>query len=113
MTHTYSISGMTCNGCVAKVKSELLKLGNVMSADVQLSPQQTTIEMQAHIPLSTLQDAVHKAGNYTISGTDTIEAPETAATSSKSYYPIFLIFGYVAGVSVAALYVHGSWDWMM
>jgi copper chaperone CopZ len=51
MTHTYNISGMTCNGCIAKAKSELLKLGDVTAADVQLTAPQATINMQKHIPV--------------------------------------------------------------
>ncbi len=115
MTHTYNITGMTCNGCVAKVKSELLKLGEVTNADVQLHPQQATISMQSHISLPKLQDAVHKAGNYTISAT-TIDMPNEMveeATTAKSYYPIFLIFAYIAGVSGISMLNHGEWHWMV
>ncbi len=42
---------MTCNGCIAKAKSELLKLGDVTAADVQLTAPQATINMQKHIPV--------------------------------------------------------------
>ena len=54
MTHNYNITGMTCGKCVAKVKNELLKLGDVASADVDLASQQATITMQKHIPISVL-----------------------------------------------------------
>ncbi len=45
MTHTYAISGMTCGKCVAKVKTELLKLGDILSADVKLDAPQASITM--------------------------------------------------------------------
>ena len=70
MTHTYNITGMTCNGCVAKVKSELVKLGDISEASVQLQPPQATITMQKHIAIPTLQAALHKAGSYAITGAD-------------------------------------------
>ncbi|MBD0303955.1 MAG: heavy-metal-associated domain-containing protein, partial [Tolypothrix sp. T3-bin4] len=35
MTHTYNITGMTCNGCVARVKDQLLKLDGITLAEVQ------------------------------------------------------------------------------
>ena len=54
MTHTYNISGMTCNGCVANVKSELLKLGDITAAEVQLGTPQATLSMQKHIPITSL-----------------------------------------------------------
>ena len=71
MTHTYNITGMTCSSCVAKVKSELLKLGDVLSADVQLNAPQATINMQKHIPTAALQSAIANAGEkYKITDAD-------------------------------------------
>jgi cation transport ATPase len=78
MTHSYKISGMTCNGCVAKAKSELLKLGDITEAEVQLAEPQARIIMSRHIPVEELQNALSKAGKYTISETS------TGYTSSKS-----------------------------
>lgn len=103
MTHTYSITGMTCNKCVAKVKSELLKLGNVQSADVQLASPQATITMNGHISTQVLQQAIQQAGKYTIQEADSgmDHAPDTASNTT-SYFPIFLIFGYIAGASLLA-----------
>lgn len=66
MTHTYNISGMTCNSCVGRVKSELFKLGDVIDADVQMNTPQATITMQKHIPVAELQKAVNKAGRFVI-----------------------------------------------
>ena len=116
MTHTYSITGMTCNGCVAKVKSELLKLGDVLSADVQLQSPQATITMQKHINTNTLQAAVHKAGNYTLQEegghamNHSMEA--TTTETGDSYFPIFLIFGYIAGVSLLVAFQQQHFDIM-
>lgn len=97
MTHTYNIEGMTCNACVAKVKSELLKAGDVLSADVQLKSPQATLTMQKHIATSALQGLISKAGPYAISDADTAmdEGISEAAIEEKSYYPIVLIFGYL------------------
>jgi cation transport ATPase len=117
MTHQYEIKGMTCGSCVARVKSELLKLGDVASAEVQLQSPQAVITMSRHIPVNTLQQAVTKAGRYTISeaGHHTgSRAMETAVSeeSSDSYYPIFLIFGYITGVTLLIQLVQGQFNWM-
>jgi copper chaperone CopZ/uncharacterized membrane protein YphA (DoxX/SURF4 family) len=117
MTHTYEISGMTCGGCVAKVKSELLKLGSVTSAEVQLGVPQATISMDRHIPTEQFQTAIAKAGNYTIreSGHHTTEPAAAADADSTSYYPIVLIFGYIAGAAALVQWGTGSfniWLWM-
>ncbi|MFN2440726.1 MAG: heavy-metal-associated domain-containing protein, partial [Chitinophagaceae bacterium] len=108
MTHTYNITGMTCNGCVAKAKSELLKLGDITEAEVKLTAPQATITMQKHIPTPVLQQAISKAGYYTITDANTamhhtqrMNGEEVA--EKNSYYPIFLIFAYITG---ATLLIH-------
>ncbi len=113
MTHSYDITGMTCNSCVAKVKSELLKLPEVTGADVQLQSPQATVTMQHHIRDAALERAVRKAGNYSISpASDGYQESTDSESSSDSYYPIFLIFGYIAGVSLLGQYGTGSFNLM-
>ncbi|WP_245751157.1 heavy metal translocating P-type ATPase [Parafilimonas terrae] len=65
MQHIYKITGMHCNGCREKVECELNKIDGV-SAKVTLDPPQAIISMEKHIPTGQLQQAVSKAGNYTI-----------------------------------------------
>jgi copper chaperone CopZ len=101
MTHEYSIAGMTCGSCVSKVKSELLKTPGIIAADVQLAAPQASITMDKHIPLATLQTAIG-AGKYTIteSGMMQMYSTQADATQKDSYYPIFLIFGYITGLTL-------------
>lgn len=116
MTHTYNIGGMTCTGCVAKVKSELLKMGDISEADVQLASPQATITMQKHIPVNTLQSALQKAGNYIISEADGGMNHATSDTKTKSWFetykPILLIFIYVTVISVLTAASLKDFDWM-
>ena len=126
MTHTYHISGMTCNGCVAKAKSELLKLGDVTGADVQLAAPQATITMQKHIPATTLQAALSKAGNYTITETgnglqhneingNTHHAMETEESKTwfATYKPILLIVLYITVIAFIVAATVAGVDWML
>ncbi|HLO71699.1 MAG TPA: MauE/DoxX family redox-associated membrane protein [Flavipsychrobacter sp.] len=111
MTHTYNITGMTCNSCVAKVKSAILKLGDVLQADVQRDAPQATITMQKHIPLSTLQAAISFDGKYAI--TEAAGSTEMKTTDDNvSYFPIFLIFGYIAGITLLVQFASGSFSLM-
>ena len=115
MTHTYNISGITCGSCVAKVKSELLKLGDVLNAEVQIEAPQATITMQKHITTAQLQKAISNAGaKYMISEAEQQQHHVSSATteSSDSYYPIFLIFGYIAGVSLLVAFQQQHFDVM-
>ncbi len=65
MTHTYSIDGMTCNGCRSTVEKTLNQIEG-LSAVVTLNPPIATITMQQHITTDKLQTALSKAGNYII-----------------------------------------------
>ena len=57
MTHTYSIHGMTCNGCRSHVEETLSKVDGVSSASVDLAKSEATIEMAKHISIETFQEA--------------------------------------------------------
>lgn len=116
MTHTYSISGMTCGNCVGKVKSELLKIGNVLQAEVQLSSPQATITMQKHIPVSTLQNAISKAGSFIITETsghhDLYSNEEEDSGSWRSYWPLILVFSFIVGIATITSFQQGQFNWM-
>lgn len=115
MTHTYNISGMTCNGCVAKAKSQLLMLGDITEAEVRLAAPQATITMQKHIPIETLQSALNKAGNYTITEADGgmhhTTAIEENGTWFNTYKPVLLIGAFITGITLLIEFSRGSFNW--
>ena len=43
MTHSYTVAGITCEGCVAKVKSKLLMHPDVLAADVKLAVEDVLV----------------------------------------------------------------------
>lgn len=117
MTHEYEISGMTCTSCVSKVKSEILKLGDVLSADIQLGSPQAIITMSRHIATSTLQQAISKAGAYTITEKKESVAPamdnsDESSEKKNQYFPIALIFGYISGTTLLIEIVSYSFSWI-
>ena len=65
MTHTYQITGMSCNGCRTKVEKTLNSIKEI-SAVVTLDPPMATITMNNHIPTKELQKTLSAVGNYTI-----------------------------------------------
>ena len=110
MTHTYTLEGMTCNGCVAKVKNELLKHPDILSAEVSLNPQQAVISMSRHVGVAELQKAVDHAGHYTLRE-DKNDASHAAMkgdtrTWLETYKPILLIFGFITGISLISSSAH-------
>ena len=62
MKHTYKIQGMSCSGCRHHVEQALNNVKGVTHAAVDLDKEEAVIEMQEHIDISTLQDAVKGAG---------------------------------------------------
>jgi copper chaperone CopZ len=112
MTHTYNITGMTCDGCVAKAKSQLLQLGDVTEADVRLAAPQATISMQKHIPVHVLQQQLSRAGNYIITEADNGmhgQTPENSTTESwwDTYKPILLIGIFISGITLLIEFQNG------
>ena len=108
---------MTCGSCVARVKSELLKLGDILSAEVQLQSPQASITMNKHVSTVALQQAVNKAGHYTITEADgvmkdAVHASSGVAEEMNSYFPILLIFGYITGISLLIQFVQVAFNWI-
>src|SRR5579859_5037534 len=58
MTHTYSISGMTCRGCAAAVKKSLTSLAHVKKVEVDLAEGKAEVTMSHHVPLEQLQQSL-------------------------------------------------------
>ena len=114
MTHDYIIEGMTCKNCLAKVKSSLLSTAGIESAELRLEKPQATIVMDRHIPLEKLQEAVSRAGAYTIKPGGNQEMPTTVSWFN-SYKPVLLIFFYLFLVTVVIQATHFSFSmvsWM-
>ena len=62
MTHTYQLTGMTCGGCEAKVKNNLLTLPNVKSVEVSKEANTATITMDKHIPIEIFKKSLEQLG---------------------------------------------------
>jgi cation transport ATPase len=112
MTHTYNVSGMTCNGCRASVEDALSAVSNVEDVSVDLESQTATITMNTHIEVEVFQNAL--SDKYTISElttqnvfkSSTSEIPKES--EMKQLFPLFLILGYIL---IAAILLNKSpWD---
>jgi len=117
MTHSYTVSGITCEGCVAKVKSKLLMHPDVTAADVTLEGQKATVTMSRHLTVNELQEAIGRNTKYVIKEdrTDNSHRAEHHATQSwfATYKPLLLIGCFIAGVSLITASHHGMIHGMM
>lgn len=62
MRHTYSVTGMSCRNCRAHVEQALSGVKGVTAVSVDLVKAEAVVEMQEHIPIEVLQEAVANAG---------------------------------------------------
>lgn len=102
MTHTYKVSGMTCQHCRASVEDSIKKLDNVKSVSVDLEAEEAEIDMEQHVDVETLQSAI--SSKYSISQkSDFVDkSGENIQDQSKAQqlFPLFLIFAYITGASI-------------
>ncbi|MDP5139498.1 MAG: cation transporter [Spirosomaceae bacterium] len=128
----YSVTGMTCGSCVAKVKTALEKLPGVENAVVQLQYPQAVISTQNDIDLASFRRAVKAAGNYDISEKELVKelapfptisikkkgvansvAESLPEKSINTYKPLILIVSFIAGVSLLAQYPFTEFSGML
>ncbi|MFT3909746.1 MAG: cation transporter [Ferruginibacter sp.] len=113
MKHSYNVEGMTCGSCEAKVKSSLLMVPHVLSAEVSKENKSAVIEMEKHISLSDFQTALGgDASKYKISAMSHSEVAEQAKGWLETYKPVLLIFGYIMAATLLIEYTIGSFMWM-
>lgn len=116
MKHIYTVTGMTCNSCKAKVEEALQNLSNIDEVSVNLETSKVEITMQEHIPLNALQDAL--PNKYSILEEQkhnifkTSEEPKEES-EWKQLFPLFLIFGYIIVASYLLNYKSWSWETFM
>ncbi|MDX1913515.1 MAG: cation transporter [Saprospiraceae bacterium] len=115
MTHEYQISGITCEGCVTKVKSLLEKVPGITEARVGLDGK-VVLRMERHVPTSALQAALRESPRYQLS--ETPVTPEAASEESsdknfwQTYRPVLMVFAYILGVTLLVEAMAGVFDGM-
>lgn len=115
MTHTYLVSGMTCNGCKASVEKAILTVKGVEEVSIDLESSIVNIKMTNHIPIKTFQEVLPK--KYSIVAKEQVnvfnissEVEESSKTDLQQLYPLFLIFGYITIASVLLNYSEWYWN---
>ncbi len=113
MNHSYQLSGLTCQGCVAKVKATFEAMPEVKEAKVSLT--ELALETKQEIPLAQLREVLASAGNYQISSSPKVmeESEELPEKSLTTYKPLLLIVGFIAGVTALAQYPFGEFSSML
>jgi cation transport ATPase len=121
MTHTYNITGMTCNGCKASVEKSLNALDAVNEVKVNLEKGEAEITMSSHISTEKLQNAL--SDKYTITekqeknvfaSSDMSSMPmEENKSKLQQLKPLLLIIFYIASASILLHYKDWAWSAFM
>lgn len=118
MTHTYSITGMHCAGCIQRIRTALESVTGITTVTPSLVHNEVVISMERHVPTEELNTALSRAGSYSISGEIAPKYHEillpTAVAPEKptSYFPLVVVLGYISlGVGVGQI-LRGGFNFM-
>ncbi len=117
----YTIGGMSCMSCVAKVKSALEALPEVTSVDVDKATDSAVALLNAPVSIQSLESTLKSVdAKYSIS-----ENPSSALVAGsekaqertwlETYRPILLVFGYILITTLAIQWFNGTFEpeiWM-
>lgn len=124
MNFIYTITGMTCGGCAAKVKDAILKHPDVLSAEVSHQDGAAQVQADSKPNRNKLDRLLAEAGEYHITdvtenGTSSGKSHSHASSISEAetlsawetYKPLVLIFLFVAGIAAIAAFDAQTFSW--
>lgn len=117
----YHVSGMTCGGCVARVKAALAPMAE--HVEVTLEPPQAVLT-NTNQSLASLNQALASVGHYQLSAVEAVPVIQHLNSSEEApkswlatYYPLLLIFSFILLVTLSNQFsqnaVFNLEHWMM
>ena len=107
MKNTYTISGMSCNGCRTKVEKALNEMDGV-EATVTLDPPRATITSEKPVTLFKLQKTLYAAGNYIISESDASNVNSIYGTPQPSEMNLLVLPESASGKYYCPMFCEGD-----
>jgi len=120
----YTVTGMTCGGCVSRVKNTLSAFAEEVTVTLDPAVAELT---NSSADLATLNQALSGVGHYQLQSTP--PDPEAQVRNSHTqikeedekswlatYYPLLLIFGMITSATLAIEFASNSFNfehWMM
>lgn len=136
-TKEYKIIGMTCKSCEAKVKKTLEAFPQIEKAEISVENADGKLYFDEEISTKILQEKLSEVGNYTItekenntsttyseivyeeveknevSNFDKTEEIELPTKLLNTYKPLFMIVGFILGVSVLVQFPFSDFSGML
>ena len=107
MIRTYTINGMTCEGCVAKVTYLLEQHSNISLAEIELKNNTATLTVEKEIAIDELRRLFEAHPKYTIAFSNSNEDKQNKRVFT-TYKPLLLIFLFIAATTGLASIDHGK-----
>ena len=112
MIRTYTINGMTCEGCVAKVTYLLEQHSNISLAEIELKNNTATLTVEKEIAIDELRRLFEAHPKYTITFSNTNEDKQNKHVFT-TYKPLLLIFLFIAATTAIVSIDNGKIDVML
>ncbi|MBT4679781.1 MAG: heavy-metal-associated domain-containing protein [Flavobacterium sp.] len=112
MIRTYTINGMTCEGCVAKVTYLLEQHSNISLAEIELKNNTATLTVEKEIAIDELRRLFEAHPKYTIAFSNSNEDKQNKRVFT-TYKPLLLIFLFIAATTAIVSIDNGKIDVMI
>jgi len=112
MIRTYTINGMTCEGCVAKVTYLLEQHSNISLAEIELKNNTATLTVEKEIAIDELRRLFEAHPKYTIAFSNSNEDKQNKRVFT-TYKPLLLIFLFIAATTSIVSIDNGKIDVML
>ncbi len=112
MIRTYTINGMTCEGCVAKVTYLLEQHSNISLAEIELKNNTATLTVEKEIAIDELRRLFEAHPKYTITFSNSNEDKQNKHVFT-TYKPLLLIFLFIAATTAIVSIDNGKLDVML
>ena len=112
MIRTYTINGMTCEGCVAKVTYLLEQHSNISLAEIELKNNTARLTVEKEIAIDELRRLFEAHPKYTITFSNSNEDKQNKHVFT-TYKPLLLIFLFIAATTAIVSIDNGKIDVML
>ena len=112
MIRTYTINGMTCEGCVAKVTYLLEQHSNISLAKIELKNNTAKLTVEKEIAIDELRRLFEAHPKYTITFSNSNEDKQNKHVFT-TYKPLLLIFLFIAATTAIVSIDNGKIDVML
>lgn len=106
---SFEITGMTCAGCAAKVRSLLAGVKGIDSVEVDLEGARVSVDAAKPIALTAISEALQ--GTKYSAGI-TVQPFVESKFSLRTYYPLALVIGFITMVASITSFREGAFDAM-